>query len=107
MLLCEGPEASAWWEHELLARELCAPAVTIGDLELRDGRLVAWLDGRARGVDVVYQRTDEDRFSGTPLELLIEPCRTRQARSGERAGGGRRRRQARACATSTTSCASS
>ena len=75
VLLCEGPEASAWWEHELLARELCAPVVTIGDLELRDGRLVAWLDGRARGVDVVYQRTDEDRFSGTPLELLIEPCR--------------------------------
>ena len=24
---------------------------------------------------MVYQRTDEDRFTGTPLELLLEPCR--------------------------------
>ena len=75
VLLCEGPSAAAWWEHELLARELGAPVVTIDDLEVREGGLVAWLEGQARGVDVVYQRTDEDRFSGTPLELLIEPCR--------------------------------
>jgi uncharacterized circularly permuted ATP-grasp superfamily protein len=75
VLLCEGPSAAAWWEHELLSRELSAPAVTFRDLELRDGGVVAWIDGRARGVDVIYQRTDEDRFSGTPLELLLEPCR--------------------------------
>jgi uncharacterized circularly permuted ATP-grasp superfamily protein len=75
VLLCEGPSASAWWEHELLARELRAPVVSIEDLELRDGRLVAWIDGQARGVDIVYHRTDEDRFTGTPLELLVEPCR--------------------------------
>lgn len=75
VLLSEGPTAAAWWEHSLLARELCAPAVTLDDLELRDGRLVAWLDGRARAVNVVYQRTAEDRFSGTPLEMLLEPCR--------------------------------
>ena len=74
VLLSEGPSAAAWWEHSRLARELCAPVVTIADLEVRDGRLVAWLDGRARGVDVVYHRTEEDRFSGTPLELLVEPC---------------------------------
>lgn len=75
VLLCEGPSAAAWWEHELLARELGAPVVTVDDLEVRGGGLMAWLDGQARGVDVVYQRTDEDRFSGTPLELLVEPCR--------------------------------
>jgi uncharacterized circularly permuted ATP-grasp superfamily protein len=75
VLLCEGPSAAAWWEHELLARELCAPAVTLDDLELRDGRVVAWIDGQARAVDVIYQRTSEDRFSGTPLESLLEPCR--------------------------------
>ncbi|MEA2330375.1 MAG: hypothetical protein QOH58_513 [Thermoleophilaceae bacterium] len=74
VLLTEGPGAAAWWEHSVLARELCASAVTLDDLELRDGRLVAWLDGRPRAVDVLYQRTAEDRFSGTPLELLIEPC---------------------------------
>ncbi len=75
VLLCEGPDAAAWWEHELLSRELCAPAVTFDDLELRGGRVVVWVDGQMRGVDVVYQRTHEDRFTGTPLELLLEPCR--------------------------------
>jgi uncharacterized circularly permuted ATP-grasp superfamily protein len=74
VLLTDGPEAAGWWEHSVLARELCAPAVTPADLELRDGRVVAWLDGRPRAVDVVYHRTDEDRFTGTALELLIEPC---------------------------------
>jgi uncharacterized circularly permuted ATP-grasp superfamily protein len=75
VLLCEGPSAVAWWEHERLSRELCAPTVTLDDLELRDGRVVAWIDGRPRGVDVIYQRTEEDRFGGTPLELLLGPCR--------------------------------
>jgi uncharacterized circularly permuted ATP-grasp superfamily protein len=75
VLLCEGPSAAAWWEHELLARQVCAPAITVDDLELRNGRVVAWIDGQRRAVDVIYQRTNEDRFSGTPLELLLEPCR--------------------------------
>jgi uncharacterized circularly permuted ATP-grasp superfamily protein len=81
VLLCEGTESAAWWEHDLLARELCAPAVTLADLERRGERLTAWIDGRPRGVDVVYQRTDEDRFTGpdgrpTAVgEALLEPCR--------------------------------
>ncbi|HEX6653309.1 MAG TPA: circularly permuted type 2 ATP-grasp protein [Thermoleophilaceae bacterium] len=79
VILSEGPGTAAFWEHERLARELCAPVVTLGDLEHRDGRLVAWLDGRPRAVDVVYLRTDEDRFTGedgTPTaigEALLEP----------------------------------
>jgi uncharacterized circularly permuted ATP-grasp superfamily protein len=78
--LCEGPSAAAWWEHERLARELCAPLVMLEDLEHRDGRLVAWLEGRPRAVDVVYHRTDEACFSGpdghpTALgEALLDPC---------------------------------
>jgi uncharacterized circularly permuted ATP-grasp superfamily protein len=63
VLLSEGPSAAGWWEHERLSRELCAPVVTLRDLELRDGRVVAWMDGRTRAVDVVYLRTDEDRFT--------------------------------------------
>jgi uncharacterized circularly permuted ATP-grasp superfamily protein len=62
VLLCEGPAAAAWWEHSLLAGELRARAVTLADLELD-------------AVDVVYLRTEEDRFGGTPLEVLLEPCR--------------------------------
>jgi uncharacterized circularly permuted ATP-grasp superfamily protein len=64
VILSEGPTAAGWWEHERLARELCAPVVTLGDLEQRDGRVVAWIDGRPRAVDVVYLRTGEDRFTG-------------------------------------------
>ena len=80
IVLCEGPESGAWWEHERMARELGAPAVTLSELEHRGDRLVARVDGRALAVDVVYQRTDEDRFtdaSGRPTalgEALLEPC---------------------------------
>ena len=63
VILSEGPSAAGWWEHERLGRELCAPVVTLDELEHRDGRLVAWLDGRTRAVDVVYMRTGEDRFT--------------------------------------------
>lgn len=79
VILTEGPSAAGWWEHERLARELCAPLVRLADLEHRDGRLVAWLDGRPRAVDVVYQRTGEDRFTspdGSPTavgEALLGP----------------------------------
>jgi uncharacterized circularly permuted ATP-grasp superfamily protein len=62
VILSEGPSAAAWWEHERLARELCAPVVALADLEQRDGRVVAWIDGRPRTVDLVYLRTAEDRF---------------------------------------------
>jgi uncharacterized circularly permuted ATP-grasp superfamily protein len=65
VLLSEGPSAAGWWEHQRLARELCAPVVTLADLDQRDGRVVAWIDGRPRAVDVVYLRTAEDRFTGT------------------------------------------
>jgi uncharacterized circularly permuted ATP-grasp superfamily protein len=78
--LSEGPSAAAWWEHQRLARELCAPVVSLADLEQRDGRLVAWLDGRARAVDVVYLRTAEARFTdehGAPTAIgdaLLAPA---------------------------------
>ena len=79
VILSDGPSAAGWWEHERLARELCAPLVTLDDLEHRDGRLVAWLDGRARAVDVVYLRAGDDRFTsstGSPSavgEALLGP----------------------------------
>jgi uncharacterized circularly permuted ATP-grasp superfamily protein len=72
VLLSEGPSAAGWWEHQRLSRELCAPLVTLADLEQRDGRVVAWIDGRARAVDVVYMRTAEDRFTeadGSPTAI--------------------------------------
>ena len=87
VILSEGPGAAAFWEHERLARELCAPVVTLGDLEHRDGRLVAWLDGRPRAVDVVYLRTDEDRFTGENGSAHGD--RRGAARAGRRRAGSR------------------
>jgi uncharacterized circularly permuted ATP-grasp superfamily protein len=63
-ILSEGRSAPAFWEHERLARELCAPLVTVDDLDQRDGRVVAWIDGRPLALDVVYLRSGEDRFTG-------------------------------------------
>jgi uncharacterized circularly permuted ATP-grasp superfamily protein len=79
-ILSEGPSAAAFWEHERLASELCAALVTLDDLEQRDGHVVAWIDGRPRAIDVVYLRTDEDRFradDGSPTavgEALLDPA---------------------------------
>jgi uncharacterized circularly permuted ATP-grasp superfamily protein len=81
VLLTEGEETAGWYEHARIARELSIPAVTLDALERRGGRLVARIDGRASAVDVVFLRTDEDRFTdsgGRPTtlgHLMLEPCR--------------------------------
>ena len=81
VLLSEGETAAGWYEHARLARELSIPIVGLEALERRNGEIVARVEGKAMGVDVIYQRTDEDRFTdsaGNPTalgELLLEPCR--------------------------------
>ena len=64
VILSEGPSAAGWWEHERLARELVRPGGHArGPGAAR--RAPRGLDRRPRaGVDVVYLRTDEDRFRG-------------------------------------------
>jgi uncharacterized circularly permuted ATP-grasp superfamily protein len=49
VLLTDGPGNSAYWEHQILARLLDVPLVTLAELDLD-------------AVDVVYRRTDEDRL---------------------------------------------
>jgi uncharacterized circularly permuted ATP-grasp superfamily protein len=81
VLLSDGPANSAWFEHQTLARRLAIPLVTLGDLEPRNGRLYAHVDGTLRTVDVLYRRTDEDRLAtrdGSPTAIaqaLLEPLR--------------------------------
>jgi uncharacterized circularly permuted ATP-grasp superfamily protein len=61
VVLSDGPEGSAWYEHAEAARLLGIPVVTLDDLTQRNGELHARLeDGTLRRVDVVYRRTDED-----------------------------------------------
>ncbi len=63
VLLSDGPANSAWYEHSELARRIGIPLVVPGQLRTRGGRLVADLNGgRAREIDVIYRRTDEDRL---------------------------------------------
>jgi uncharacterized circularly permuted ATP-grasp superfamily protein len=81
VVLSSGPDSAGWYEHERIARELEVPAVTLDRLESDRDALRAHLDGRPIEIDVVYQRTDEDRFTTeegrpTPLgEVLLGPCR--------------------------------
>lgn len=80
VVLTDGGQNVAYWEHATLAELSGATLVTPADLELRGARLLARLpDGGTRGVDVLYRRCDEDRMTGddgapTVLgALLAEP----------------------------------
>ncbi|MDQ3720490.1 MAG: circularly permuted type 2 ATP-grasp protein, partial [Actinomycetota bacterium] len=82
VLLSDGPDNTAWYEHSELAKRLAIPLVLPGDLHVRGGRLRAVVEGGVRTVEVVYRRTDQDRLrdpaTGKPTwlaELLLEPCR--------------------------------
>jgi uncharacterized circularly permuted ATP-grasp superfamily protein len=79
VVLTDGEENSAFYEHATIADHLGLPLVRREKLSIRAGRLFARLDGRDRAVDVVYRRTDEDRLTDdagelTPVaQLLLEP----------------------------------
>jgi len=94
VLLSDGPGNSAWWEHEVIARRLALPLVTLADLEIVAGRLHARVDGGKRPVDVVYRRTDEDRLEDAEHrptamgDALLEPCRRGTLACVNAFGGG-------------------
>jgi uncharacterized circularly permuted ATP-grasp superfamily protein len=79
VVLSDGPENSAWYEHERLARLLDIPIVSLDDLSVRGGRLHARAGRSSLRVDVLYRRTDEDRLTDEHGELtdvgarLLEP----------------------------------
>ncbi|MGI9094847.1 MAG: circularly permuted type 2 ATP-grasp protein [Thermoleophilaceae bacterium] len=81
VVLSDGPQNSAWWEHGQIAQALRLPLVGPSSLFCRGGRLHAEVDGDTRQVDVVYRRTDEDRLrdgNGRATwiaDLLLEPVR--------------------------------
>jgi uncharacterized circularly permuted ATP-grasp superfamily protein len=80
VVLSDGPDGAAYYEHAEAARRLGVPVVTLDDLERRGDRLEARLeDGRRRPVHVVYRRCSEDRLrdddgARTAVgEALLEP----------------------------------
>jgi uncharacterized circularly permuted ATP-grasp superfamily protein len=70
VVLSDGPENTAFWEHAEAARRLNVPLVTPAEIEVRGERLVRRdADGREHAVDVVYRRSDEDGLRGTDDRL--------------------------------------
>jgi uncharacterized circularly permuted ATP-grasp superfamily protein len=80
VVLTDGPDNVAHYEHSCLARGLGLPLITPEDLEPDGERLNARLAGdHVRPVDVVYRRTDEDRIRDelgrvTPVAELLMPA---------------------------------
>ena len=94
VILSDGPENGAWYEHERVGRELGLPIVTPAELEARQGCLFARVNGRRRQVDVVYRRLDTDQISepdGSPTalgELLLPALRAGNLRCANAFGTG-------------------
>lgn len=56
VVLSDGPANSAWYEHQLLARELGIPLVQPGDLVASGEGVAATIDGSQTRIDVIYRR---------------------------------------------------
>jgi uncharacterized circularly permuted ATP-grasp superfamily protein len=72
VVLTDGPDNSAYWEHGWLAAALGVPLVTPAELEPCGAGL------RRRGgepIDVVYRRTNADRVGSDVGQLLLGPWR--------------------------------
>lgn len=77
VLLSNGPENTAWWEHEQLAGLMEVPLVTPADLRLRNDGLE--LRDGGRPVAAVYRRTDDaslrtDAGTLTDVGALLLPA---------------------------------
>ncbi len=65
-LLSEGQTSSAWFEHQMLAREMDVPLVVCADLLVDDKTLYLVRDGARTRIDVLYLRIDEDSLLHLP-----------------------------------------
>jgi uncharacterized circularly permuted ATP-grasp superfamily protein len=80
VVLTDGPDSAAHFEHMQAAHRLGATLATLADLQRDgDGLCVKLPDGELRPVDIVYRRTNEDRLRGDDGEptdvarMLLEP----------------------------------
>lgn len=94
VVLSDGPENGAWYEHERVGRELGLPIVTPAELETSRGRLFARVARGRHQVDVVYRRLDTDQITkpdGSPTELgelLLPALRSGRLRCANAFGTG-------------------
>ncbi|OJF13060.1 carboxylate--amine ligase/circularly permuted type 2 ATP-grasp protein [Couchioplanes caeruleus] len=66
VVLSQGPDDSAWFEHRMLAGEMGVPLVRSTDLLVDDAVLYRIANGRKHRVDVVYLRMGEDSLVHSP-----------------------------------------
>lgn len=94
VVVSDGPENSAWYEHERIGRALGLPIVRPDQLEASRGRLFARIAQKRRQVDVLYRRQEADRLTDpdgrlTELgELLAPALRSRRLRCANAFGCG-------------------
>ncbi|BCJ55243.1 hypothetical protein Asp14428_67180 [Actinoplanes sp. NBRC 14428] len=66
VVLSQGPDDSAWFEHRMLAEEMGVPVVRSTELLVDDGVVHRIENGRKHRVDVIYLRMGEDSLVHSP-----------------------------------------
>lgn len=66
VVLSDGPENSAWYEHRTLAEEMSIPIVLPGQLVADGDGIAAVVDGTPTPVDVIYRRTGAEELIDQP-----------------------------------------
>ena len=66
VVLSQGPDDSAWFEHRMLAEEMEVPLVRSTELLVDEGRVHRVRNGRKYPVDVIYLRMGEDSLVHSP-----------------------------------------
>ncbi|MGK5678235.1 glutamate--cysteine ligase [Actinoplanes sp. URMC 104] len=66
VVLSQGPDDSAWFEHRMLAEEMGVPVVRSTELFVDGDRVYRLRDGKRHPVDVIYLRMGEDSLVHSP-----------------------------------------
>ncbi|MEU4557061.1 carboxylate--amine ligase/circularly permuted type 2 ATP-grasp protein [Actinoplanes sp. NPDC023936] len=66
VVLSQGPDDSAWFEHKMLAEAMEVPVVRSTELFVDEGRVWRLKDGHRHPVDVIYLRMGEDSLVHSP-----------------------------------------
>ncbi|AGL19939.1 carboxylate--amine ligase/circularly permuted type 2 ATP-grasp protein [Actinoplanes sp. N902-109] len=66
VVLSQGPDDSAWFEHRMLAEEMGVPLVRSTELLVDEGVVYRIRNGRKHRVDVIYLRMGEDSLVHSP-----------------------------------------
>jgi carboxylate-amine ligase len=66
VVLSQGPDDSAWFEHKMLAEAMDVPVVRSTELFVDEGRVWRLRDGHRHPVDVIYLRMGEDSLVHSP-----------------------------------------